>query len=309
MRSTKLKLALEAIDRDERKAPIKSYDDVRASSVCKLCPRMHALSAVLNLKCGEVRNVGRVWPLAVGSGYHYAFQSEILRLMDVGIFQGWWRRPGELMERDDLADTMFNGTFKEFVGAPQDGALPFGWIPRPEGEGWEYRELVFTDRNHGITGHCDGVLVWPGEEPELLELKTANERSFGMVSSSIGGHPFPEHEVQAQLYMWMAGLKRARLVYIDKTADGFAEALCEYEFAYRPDVIETLLVTLRQTRTALTIIERLPKIEERVEAVPQRLTACRIKSDKRAKYCEMRDACFHKSLLALARERENQPPQ
>ena len=272
--SKKLRDALRVgLERPANPALPKPGDWMRASGLPRLCPRMYALAmqGAFGLDFAVDADLG--WTFGIGTAMHRQFQEEFLRSLPAGVFQGHWRnRATGYVAKGDSLPFGHNGE-----------CLAHSWAPMPSGDSddYEYVELAFRNAEYRITGHCDGVLVWPGEEPEIFELKTINDTGFARVDPDNGGSPKAEHVLQAQAYLWFSGLKRARIVYFCKRFGRFDEMLCEHEILRDENIIESIKATLKETIKALDEGHK-----------PNRLTECRGKGSERAKYCPAKVACF-----------------
>lgn len=190
-----------------------------------------------------------------------------------GVFQGHWRnRATGYVAKGDSLPLGHNGE-----------CLSHAWTAMPKGssDDYEYVELSFRNEEYRITGHCDGVLVWPDSEPEIFELKTISDAGFARVDPDNGGSPKADHVLQAQAYLWFSGLNKARIVYFCKRFGRFDEMLCEHLIERDEAIIESIKAALKETIKALDEGHK-----------PNRLTECRGKGSERAKYCPARIACF-----------------
>ena len=246
----------------------------RCSGVHNICPRMYALALRDQFSLGMSVDAKLGWIFGTGTAMHTQFQEHYLRRFPEGVFQGWWR--------DRSSGKVLRGDMVKDGGDP----LAYSWIPAPEGKaGYEYVELEFYSSDYRLSGHCDGVLCWPDEdEPEILELKTINSFGFSYVDPSIGGKPKADHVIQANAYMWLTGLNRARIVYIKKdyTASP-GESICEHVIYKDDKVIEGIKQTIDETIAALKSGE-----------MPDKLSDCQRKTSPRAKYCSAKTQCFKK---------------
>jgi hypothetical protein len=214
------------------------------------------------------------WTFGIGTAIHRQFQEEFLRDIPGDVFQGWWldRDTGKMIKGDSIP-IEHNGE-----------CLPNRWCARPDGRSdrYEYAELSFRAEEYRLTGHCDGVLVWPDDEPEIFELKTINERGYYYVDPLNGGSPKADHVLQVQAYMWMSGLKRARIVYFAKKFGKFDDMVCEHVVERDESIIVDIQAHLKESIRAL----------DENGYMPDRLPSCRSRSSQRAKYCPARPACF-----------------
>lgn len=268
----------------------------RMSGLEKLCPRMYALAVREEFGLRTVLDAESRWILGTGTAFHTQFQEDYLQTLG-DVFQGWWRCKGcgHVHQGEKL----------------DEGMLPFMWIPKPklcsvvdygpkpcESTEFEYVELEFEDKEHRITGHCDGVLVWGPDDVELLELKTINERGFQYVDPMLGGKPRSGHVIQTHGYLWAVeetGLSRVRVVYIKKSYDPMAQVLAEHVIEKNQEYIDGIKAMLKASAEAVQAEVRYRlKVVEDQPSLPDKLPECKRKSDYRAKYCNAKDPCFAK---------------
>lgn len=272
--SSKLRVSLKkGLARPDDSLPPKAGHWFRSSGLPKLCPRMYALAMQQAFSVGMEVDAELGWTFGIGTAIHRQFQEEFLRTLPKGVFQGWWRnRATGYVVKGDSLPMGHNGDF-----------LSHSWMQMPEGDSddYEYVELSFRNTEYRLTGHCDGVLVWPDEGPEIFELKTINENGYRYVDPDNGGNPKSDHVLQAQAYMWMSGIDRARIVYFCKRFGSIDDMLCEHVI-YRDDkIIDSIKKHLKDSIDALDN-----------GTMPNRLAECRSKSSDRAKYCPARIQCF-----------------
>ena len=274
MATTKLRNALrQGLERKGNPAPPKAGDWLRASGLPRLCPRMYALAMQQAFSLDTDVDAELGWTFGIGTAMHRQFQEEFLRTLPHGVFQGHWRnRATGYVAKGDSLPLGHNGE-----------CLSHAWTAMPKGssDDYEYVELSFRNEEYRITGHCDGVLVWPDSEPEIFELKTISDAGFARVDPDNGGSPKADHVLQAQAYLWFSGLNKARIVYFCKRFGRFDEMLCEHLIERDEAIIESIKAALKETIKALDEGHK-----------PNRLTECRGKGSERAKYCPARIACF-----------------
>jgi len=272
--ATKLRDALKiGLVQKASPVPPKAGDWFRSSGLPKLCPRMYALAAQRAFSINTDVDAELGWVFGIGTAMHRQFQEEFLRKIPTGVFQGWWRNraTGYVSKGDSLA---INHNAE---------CLSHSWAAQPSGDSddYEYVELSFRNAEYRITGHCDGVLVWPDSEPEIFELKTISEMGYYAVDPDGGGKPKAEHVLQAQAYLWMSGLKRARIVYFCKKFGKINDMICEHVVERDEQIIDSIKKHLKDSIDALDN-----------GTMPVRMAECRTKSSDRAKYCPAKAACF-----------------
>lgn len=250
----------------------------RASGLHKLCPRAVFLGKEHEVLLSDDVDGSLLWIFEIGTGVHERMQNVLLPLAFPNEFQGWWR---------------CQACNHLHVGPEVEGTYllpPRGWIPRPEkcvvcGHGeFSYAELTFYWPEFDLSGHCDGVLVWPDAEPEVLEMKTINPNSFPYVDPFQGGKPREDHVLQDSVYQWGCGLRRGRIVYVNKGGSNLEESLAEQVIGRDDAALGTVRQRLSEAMAALN-----------GGPCPGRLADCKMKSSRRAKQCPVRDQCFQAS--------------
>lgn len=259
--------------------PVPSPDNdlyFRASSLPYECPRAHYLiKQVTGLwpRKQEEFDADTCWRFAYGTIVHDALQNQIMPLVG-HVFQGWW---------------FCEECLTQHRGEPMDGPISHGWIPQPDEcrecghNELRYQELYIKDDEYRLTGHIDGVLVWSLEDPsledELCDFKTHDPRWFHYRDPAQGGGPMDTHVYQLSTYMWEAGFKRGRLVYLPKHPDP-----SEVLHSIVEHVVELDPVMVSGTKRML---ESYLAGEE-----PTRPPDCTSRACKRAKKCKASKFCW-----------------
>lgn len=265
----------------ERKPPLTSDDWLRGSSIGKLCPRQEVLCA----RTGAVRednisgDLGMVFE--IGHAIHWVMQNRVLSGHGlVGRWRCTWC--GESY-----------GSFKEGLVRRPESCIRCGAIagdePRIDGRpdktvranAFFYVEQWVGDKQHRVGGHPDGFLVGKGIEVFtmkdliLLEFKSASSRTM------VGFKKAPDfmHVIQCQIYMWLTGCRRAKVVYIDKGTFGLA-ALAQHDLDYDTEIVERVKEAIASVWEGIAGGE-IPKRE-----------MCAVQSCPRAQGCIVSDACF-----------------
>ncbi|MFA4971147.1 MAG: hypothetical protein WC683_00945 [bacterium] len=213
-----------------------------------------------------------LWTFAQGTGYHRAFQDELLPGLGPVLQGAWERTQGDTVER-----------------APTPGTGPWverGWGPRPEGMGWRFVEPKGRIPACRVVGKWDAVLGWGDVPPEVWELKSIRADLFRQVDPRAGGHPREDHLPQVQIYLWMSGLSWARLTYVAKGEDDLVKAIAEH-------VIPRDEPTIRWLEDRALACVAAVEGELAGAPLPAPLPeGCRIRSDKRARKCPGKALCF-----------------
>ena len=274
-----------------------------ASDAHNLCPRLFALAVRHGIAIRKAPDPELLWIFAVGTGYHYALQNDLLPSLGT-LLQGGWQR----ISKDGLIVEVHTGT----TGGPwtEEGR---GWGPKPEGDYWKFMEPKGRIPYCRFVGKWDGVLVWPDGASEVLEIKSIREDQFPSVNPLAGGRPKADHVLQVQAYLWMSGLERGRLLYVAKGSDKMRRVLAEHVVVRDEAAIKRLEVSLAECGAAVgrmvrakaeADLSRSGLSEQGVadreaiaqaimeKSMPERPAVCRIKSDPRARKCDLRDICF-----------------
>jgi len=248
----------------------------RSSGLYRLCPRSLQLGKEHNVNLAIEVDSKLRWIFGSGTAIHTQFQEDYLPTLG-DVFQGWWKRGTS--SRSHSASTLAKGSkLSEY-------SLSHKWIPKPDGDDWVYEELEFVNQEYRLTGHMDGVLVWGEDDIEALELKTISSRGYDNVDPALGGRPKGEHVIQVQAYMWLTGLERARIVYINKDLNMlFPEGICEHIVERDDAQIKLIQGMLKDCATASDLGLEVP-LYDRIDSCPK-------KSSYRAKDCKVRDYCF-----------------
>lgn len=245
----------------------------RSSGLYRLCPRSLQLGKEHGVNLAIDVDSKLRWIFGSGTAIHTQFQQDYLPTLG-NVFQGWWSKNGS-------DEPWHKGE------SLSEGSLSNKWTTKPDGNDWQYEELEFVNEEFRLTGHCDGVLVWGEDDVEALELKTISSRGYDNVDPALGGRPKAEHVIQVQAYMWLMGLKRARLVYINKDLNNlFPTGICEHVVERDDAKIKLIQGMLKDCATASDLgleVDLFDRIDE-----------CPKKSAYRAKDCKVRDYCFPK---------------
>lgn len=287
---TKLLDALLTADRDEREKVPDKGDYFRASSIGYLCPRELYLAKRDSVALKKTVSAQLAFTFAIGTAYHSALQSEIMPMMKDGVMQGYWRCT--------TCNRLHTGAAAEHDNSIDGGLM---WTPRPQkcsdpdckshDSGsceFAYVELSMKNEEFRITGHSDGILAW-ADGTEVADIKTANEYMFdSKFDASNGGSPSEDHVKQLMVYGWLLDhngglIKGHRLVYVKKGEESLKKALSEFSMARD----ETVLAGVRKL-----LLDCISVVDGDGSYVPNRLPECKVKTDKRAKGCQMCKACF-----------------
>jgi hypothetical protein len=138
-----------------------------------------------------------------------------------------------------------------------------------------YHELFFENKDYLIGGHPDGFLK-VAERPDLglLEAKSISQTG----AYEIRNTPKMDHVIQAQLYLWLTGLRWAKIFYWNKGVFG-RSALTEHYLEYDNDTVLGIQETIRGIRDGIT-----------TGNLPERI--CETQHCERAIECSSAEVCF-----------------
>jgi hypothetical protein len=159
-----------------------------------MCPRLEIYKRIIPeelLPSERLDNVTRA-RFDVGNALHYWYQNKYLGPM--GVLRGKW-----LCQR---------------CGEEREGFMPKGGSCSSRGCHWVFQESSVFSKEWNIVGKCDGIVVVDDKE-YLLDLKTCKPSLFASLSK-----PWPSAIMQVQIYLWLTGLRKGLLLYIDKSVDG-----------------------------------------------------------------------------------------
>lgn len=237
---------------------------IRASGFSMLCPREEVLCSI-----GKVKRERRISPdlnliFQHGHALHARLQDHILPA--VGVLRGKWICVG--------CGTMYGGHV-------EDGVPTEEWaVARPSepcscgSEKYNFNEVRFVNEEYRIAGHTDGFLSLPEYHPGLgvLEAKTI------ATSWQISNVPKLEHDIQAQVYMWLSGCEWGVILYWVKSENGLG-GLVEHFIERDEGTIDRIKAVLRSIWEGIE-----------TENLPDRI--CASDDCKRAKACAVKNICF-----------------
>lgn len=250
---------------EEREVPWlddKSY--LRVSSLAMMCPRAEVLAAKHQIVRRDVVDADLAMIFAHGTALHYILQNEVLA--ETGALVGIWR----CVE-----------CAKQFGKLDGDITVSQTLVRRPKKcdacgcEDFLYREQHFVNEEFRIGGHPDGFLIMQGYPGMgIVECKSISSRRAWEVKST----PDIGHVVQAQSYMWLTGLKWAKILYWEKGGNG-AQALIEHTVERDEGTILGIQRMIRSIWDGL-----------RDGSLPERI--CANSTCPKAKDCKLTKLCF-----------------
>jgi len=134
---------------------------------------------------------------------------------------------------------------------------------------WRYIEMSADVPEWGILGHVDGIIEKDGEDC-ILDIKTMNPFTFAKLDAAI-----EKHVSQVNIYMWGAGLKKAFLLYMNKSSG----EMKTFEVPFLQPIINR-------------VKRRITSVNKAVKDLEAPMGVCDHHRDERAKSCQYSDICF-----------------
>jgi hypothetical protein len=227
-------------------------DWIHASQLYKFCSRQHVI-AVEERAAGrgllEVFGAPLRWRFDVGNAVHDIVRD---RLAEAGIIEGRWECP--------RCETIFPENESETCRRP--------WERCDCGTPVRFVEPTFRNHEHRISGNPDGIYVETRVGREPLEIKSIESALFRLK----GKLPLPEHVFRVNLYCWLSGMPRGRILY---ASTGIEHASPFREFTVRFDL-----------RVVQHVIKRVAELRG------GGVRACVDADDTRALTCPVRKQCW-----------------
>jgi hypothetical protein len=258
-----LKSLLKTHFRSEREVPpLKAGDWMRVSRLANTCPREEVLCARNGVVRKDVVEADLMLTFLHGKALHWALQNDLL--VSIGVMMGKWRCISCGKE--------FGGGDKNFEQTQVRCPTTCNACGKSE---FLYLEQYFGNPDYHIGGHPDGFLVVPGlPGVGLLEAKSISPKGAWEIRNT----PKMDHVIQVQIYLWLTGLKWAKILYWDKAGMG-TSALVEHLVLKDDDTIEKLKQMIKQ-------------IWEGIAGGPVPNPICANSSCPRAKACVVAAPCF-----------------
>lgn len=262
--------------------PMRPESWLRTSSIGGVCPRQEVLASRLDIVRREGINPDLGMVFAMGHALHWGMQNIVMPA--TGRFVGTWRCTwcGEVY-----------GSMKEGMKPRPDSCIRCaaieGDVPRVNGRpdyGVRASAFVFIeewigDYEYMIGGHPDGYFVdgdpndFKPEDVIVLEFKSCSENNYAKYKKA----PDFMHVIQAQVYLWLTGFRRGKIIYVNKGKFGM-EGIVEHDITYDEETINRVKVAIKQIRDGLEGGD-----------VPERV-ACEDSNCPRARSCAVSKACF-----------------
>lgn len=266
--SGSLKRIIRAELRREGDIPYLTKDGyLRASAFAELCPREEVLCSSRKIVRKEAIDGDAAFNFMYGEAIHWAGQNRLFSSLDLIV--GKWSclrcatsyggcKPGEPLER--------------------------GLVHRPskctgcgtkDMKDFQYHEQHFTDQMYRIGGHPDGFLQVPGLAGiGIIEMKSISFNGAFQIKHV----PNFGHAIQSQIYMWLTGLKWAKICYFDKGTYGLS-GFIEHHVERDEETISKIKETVRSIWHGIETGE-----------LPVRI--CTTNDCPRAKTCVVAGPCF-----------------
>lgn len=275
-------LIKETYKEKRRRAPLTEDDWLRVSSIGAICEREEVLCSIHKVDRDETIDGDSGMNFEHGHAVHWMFQSRILPA--IGVIIGGWRCT--------YCGTQYGSRQDGFIPRParcyRCGAIA-GERSREDGRpdmnandnAFVFVEEWIGNEQYKIGGSPDGQMMAefnPDYKPEdltLLEIKSANERSFVKVKDS----PDYVHVIQTQLYMWLSEYRKAKIIYFNKNDRGTI-GLREYDMDYDEECVERVLATVKLIRDGISTKSAPPRI------------VCASSDCQRAFRCKVKNVCF-----------------
>jgi len=205
----------------------------------------------------------------------FAFHDRMQRdLGELGILRGYWRCRGcnKVHGRGEEADP--TQPIGIFMPETCDCNCAHG---RKGSELFEYVEIFLkSDSKYNFQGNTDGIVEIIKGDPDsryIIDFKTVNSKKFSFMKKAD-----EKYVVQATIYMWLTGVKKAVIYYEEKDAHNIKEYIVEYD--------EQLVEWIKNTSMKLKILFDNGKIPSRNPKYK--------KSDFPCGWCDYSEICFEK---------------
>jgi hypothetical protein len=268
------KRLFKSLKMEKKVEPITAKGWLRGSAIGDMCAREEVLVHRLQKTRIREESGGGAMVYGIGSNFHSWVQKNAHPFL-----VGTWK----CMNRIRMPDWP-KGAYR-FCGYRTDSdehprvPLPKTACPRCLGEDkWKYIERMYVNREYRVRGHPDGFrrITDDPDDDEILEFKTQAE--WGWKTKV---EPFAAYMKQVQVYLWLTGLKRARIVLVNKNGGGDSPNGWFKEHVYGRDENEIEMIKRNARNVWNGISEN--KLPERV---------CSTRSCKRAENCQLMNHCF-----------------
>lgn len=235
------------------------------SVISHLCPRAYSIAWKLGLPLVDEFMPNNMWWMDLGTAMHSLMQ-------DIWGSRGGWLIGGwkcsecghkHGIDPEDKVPAVSHGveecdkvTIRSAIPVPKK-CESCGMTPAWR-SGFTYIEPLFYNFELQVAGWCDGIMVLPGQPAELIDFKTTASPRW------IRKEPSKDHVKQLSWYMDMAHMTRGRIIYIDRTAKNFEDAIIEHPFFLN----KRLMVEQKEMVRGLRKTFKAPKEERSIPACP-----------------------------------------
>lgn len=263
-------------------APMNSDDWIRISSLGSVCPREEVLRYIHSVPNKKLIGPDLGLTFEEGHAVHWMMQNKVMPA--TGLFVGTWRCTwcGESY-----------GSIKDGLVPRPDACLRCGSIAGEAVRSNNRKQLLVRDNaflfveeyifnnEYMVGGSPDGYIVdgdpfnFKLEDLIIAEFKSTSSNNFDKYKLS----PDFMHSIQCQFYMWLSGIKRAKIIYINKGVFGI-DGIIEHDVKYDQESLDIGIMAISTIRNGLLTGE-----------VPDRI-ACSNEGCKRATDCNVSKQCF-----------------
>lgn len=273
-----------ALAEERKKQPLLADEWIRVSSIGGLCPREEVLCYKNDVVRSDTVDGDAGLNFEMGNAIHWLFQNRAIG--KTGYLIGSWRctycgevygsrdtkmvpRPSSCIRCGALA-----GEAPRSMGRPDPDAM---------GNAFLYVEEWLGNEEFKIGGSPDGQMVFcdPNDyaidDLTLLEFKSCNDRNFVKYKE----YPDFVHVIQTQVYMWLTGIRKAKILYLNKNFSPAAHnPIHEHDLDYDHECIERIQAAITDIRTGISTGQ-----------LPER-SVCATPDCSRAIGCKVSTLCF-----------------
>jgi len=235
------------------------------SQLSKMCPRAYAMAWKMDLPLVDEFMPDSRWAMDSGTSAHTLLQS--MWGGDGKWILGGWKcsECGHVhgIDEDDKVPIPSHGevvvdkvTVRSSIVRPDVCEL-CGMTPSWR-RGFIYEEPLLYNLDLRISGLTDGLIIIPGNTMEIWDIKTTRSARW------IRNAPNDDHVSQVTWYGDMAGVKKARIVYVDLTEKKLEKAIIEHPFTIDRDRVRKQKEEVRNVREVF----QAPKEELEIPACP-----------------------------------------
>lgn len=277
-------LIRDALAENRIKHPLMEDEWIRVSSIGNMCPREEAICSKNNIIREDKVDGDAGLNFEFGNAIHWLFQNRAIAR--TGYIVGSWRctycgeiygsRDSKMVPRPEscIRCGAVAGDRPRVLGRPIDDVMPHAFI---------YIEEWLGNEEFKIGGSPDGQMVfcdpnnYTNDDLTLLEFKSSNENNFGKYKDC----PDFGHVIQTQVYMWLTGLRKAKIIYFNKNFSPYKHnPIHEHDLEYDEECIDRVKEAVSSLR-----------IGAAGGPLPER-NVCSTPDCSRAIKCKARDICF-----------------